>query len=80
MKSDAYIQSELTTTPKKLALLHSTHCLHSTLIWQSLILAVGNLRSKSPLSKPPIINEHAHINTRVHHIAKLKTANYIFMG
>ena len=39
--------------------------LYSTLIWRSFILAIGNLRSKSPLLKPPIINAHAHSNTLV---------------
>ena len=40
-------------------------------------MAIGDLRSKSPLLKPPIINVHAHSNARVHQITKLKTANYI---
>ena len=52
---------------------------YSTLIWRSFILAIGDLKSKSPLLKLPIINVHAHSNTRVYQIAKLKTANYIFM-
>ena len=42
-------------------------------------MVIGNLRSKSPLVKMPIINAHAHSNTRVHQITKLKTANYIFI-
>ena len=54
--------------------------LYSALIWWSFIVAIGDLRSKSPLLKPPIINAHAHNNARVHQITKLKTANYIFMG
>ena len=53
---------------------------YNALIWQSFILAIGDLRSKSPFLKPPIINVHAHSNARVHQIAKFKTANYIFMG
>ena len=53
---------------------------YSALIWQSFILAIGDLRSKSPLLKPPIINEHAHSNTHVQQIIRLKTTNYIFMG
>ena len=40
-------------------------------------LAIGNMRSKSPLLKAPIINTHAHSNTRVHQVNKLKTTNYI---
>ena len=51
----------------------------SVLIWQSFILAIGNLRSKLPLLKLPIINAYAHSNTHVHQITKLKTAKYIFM-
>ena len=35
-------------------------------------MAIGNLRSKSPLLKPPIINAHAHSNTRVHQITNYK--------
>ena len=53
---------------------------YSALIWWSFIVAIGDLRSKLPLLKPPIINAHAHSNARVHQITKLKTANYIFMG
>ena len=53
---------------------------YSALIWWSFILAIGDLRLKLPLLKPPIINAHAHSNTRVHQITKLKTINYIFMG
>ena len=40
----------------------------------------GDLRLKSPLLKPSIINAYAHSNACVHQIAKLKTAKYIFMG
>ena len=40
-------------------------------------MAIGDLRSKSQLLKPPIINVHAHSNACVHQIAKLKTTNYI---
>ena len=59
----------------------TTVVLYSALIWQSFILVIiGDLKSKSPLLKHPIINVHAHNNARVHKIAKLKTANYIFMG
>ena len=36
------------------------------------MLVIGDLRSKSPLLKPPIINAHAHSNTRVPQIVKLK--------
>ena len=36
------------------------------------MLAIGDLRSKSPLLKPPIINAHAHSNTCEPQIAKLK--------
>ena len=50
----------------------------SPLIWRSFILEIGDLRSKSPLLKLPIINAHAHSNARVHQIAKLRTAKYIF--
>ena len=53
---------------------------YSALIWRIFILTIGDLRSKSPLIKPPIINAHAHCNARVHQIAKLKTTNYIFYG
>ena len=52
---------------------------YSALIWQSFVLAIGDLRSKSPLLKPPITNVHAHSNTSVHQVAKLKSTNYIFM-
>ena len=52
---------------------------YSILIWQSIILAIGDLRSKSPLLKLPIINTHAHSNAHVHQITKLKIANYICM-
>ena len=58
---------------------HKIHLLYSALIWQSIILVIGDLRSKSQLLKPPIINMHAHSNARVHQIAKLKTANYILL-
>ena len=46
------------------------------------ILAIIDLRSKSPLLKPVVINAHAHNNTRVYQITKLKkkTTNYILMG
>ena len=43
-------------------------------------LAIGDLRSKFPLLKPPIINVHAHSNTRVHQIAKLKSVKQHFYG
>ena len=39
-------------------------------------MAIGDLRSKSPLLELPIINAHARSNVRVHQIAKLKTGNY----
>ena len=48
-----------------------TALLRSADILLSFILAIGNLRLKLPLLKPPIINAHAHSNTRVHQIAKL---------
>ena len=48
--------------------------LYSALIWWSFILAIGDLRSKLPLLKLPIINVHTHSNTPVHQI------KYIFMG
>ena len=54
--------------------------LYSALIWRSSIFVIGDLRSRSPLLKLPIINAHAHSNAHVHQIAKLKTGNYIFMG
>ena len=53
---------------------------YSALIWWSFILAIGDLRLKLPLLKPPIINAHAHTNACVHQITRLKTINYIFMG
>ena len=56
----------------------TANILYSTLIRQSFILAIGDLRSKLPLLKPPIINVHAHSNARVHQITKLKTAYYTF--
>ena len=43
-------------------------------------MAIGDLKSKSSLLKPPIINAHAHNNTHMYQITKLKTADYIFMG
>ena len=46
----------------------------------SFILAIGNLRSKLSLLKPPIINAHGHSNARVHQVAKLKTGNKNFFG
>ena len=49
----------------------------SALIWRSFILEIGDLRSKSPLLKLPIINMHAQSNACVHQIAKLRTAKYI---
>ena len=52
---------------------------YSALIWRSSILAIGDLKSKSPFLKPPIINAHAHSNAHVKQITKLKTVNYIFM-
>ena len=52
---------------------------YSSLIWQSFILAIGNLRSNFIAIKPPIINVHAYSNAHVHHITKLKTAKYFFM-
>ena len=54
--------------------------LYSTLIWWRFILVIGDLRSKLPFLKLPIINAHAHSNARAHQIAKLKTVNYNFMG
>ena len=50
--------------------------LYSALIWQSFIVVIGDLRSKSPLLKLPNINAHAHSNARVHQVAKLKTTKW----
>ena len=41
---------------------------------------IDDLRLKSPLSKLPIINAHAHSNTCVHQITKLKSTKYVFKG